>query len=134
MNIKKICLIIIIICSNIAFSGCSDVIDQLANYADKDNKYVVRIKNTVPSGESKSFGKAFDNFFAFPTWKYFDADTGESVVEFTVYCTYMDNKVKAKIQFILYNNGNKYKIHTLSFNDVPQNQLMLQTLLVKIFE
>ena len=63
MNIKKICLIIIVICSNITFSGCSDVIDQLANYADKDNKYVVRIKNTVPSGERNRLGRSFDNFF-----------------------------------------------------------------------
>ena len=131
---KKLFLIISIILLNINISGCSDITDQIANYVDKDNQYVLSIKSTVPPGETKTFGQAFDNFFQYPTWKYFDATTGESVVEFTGYCTYMDNQVKATLQFVLDKNSAEYEIRTLAFNDISQNQLILQALILKIFE
>lgn len=136
MNWKKLSVLLIFILLFTVFIGCNsdDVLDQIASYADEDNKNVLSIKNAVPSGHIKTFGEAFEEFFASPTWKYFDADTGEAVVEFTGYCTYMDNEVKAKIQFILDKNNGMYQIGAVALNNIPQNELMKQSLLSKAFE
>ena len=136
MIVKKILLIMGFILCTIYLSACSgsDMLDQIENYSDKDNKYVLSIKNAIPSGQVKTFGEAFDDFFSSPTWKHFDADTGETVVEFTGYCTYMDKKVKATMQFKINISTGMYEISYLDINDIPQNQVMLQSLLAKAFE
>ncbi|NMM53669.1 hypothetical protein [Paenibacillus aquistagni] len=47
---------------------------------------------------------------------------------------YSDTRVKAKIQFILQNDNDRFNIGALSFNDVPQNELIKASLLTKIFD
>lgn len=108
--------------------------DQLKNIADKDNKYVQGVKNARPEQyPDKNYGDAFAGFFGSPAWKYFDATTGEKVVEFTGFCTYQDVEVKARLQFIISEDGKTFEIGALSFNDVPQNQLIKTSLLEKAF-
>ena len=111
-----------------------NVKDQLKNIADKDNKYVQGVKNASPEQfPNKTYGDAFAGFFGTPAWKYFDADSGEKVVEFTGFCTYQNVEVKAKLQFIISEDGKTFEIGALSFNDVPQNQLIKTSLLEKAF-
>lgn len=53
-----------------------------------DNKYVKLVKTGAPDGYPDiTYGKAFDNFFTNPTWKYFESDKNEDVVEFSGGCT-----------------------------------------------
>lgn len=127
-----------------------EVADQAANIRDSEEEHVLSVKGGHPeSYPNATYGKAFEDFFAYPTWKYFKGtkegsdedgdgkpDTEEEnvdIVEFTGYCTYQDVEVKALIQFTL-NDDDTFTATYLSYNDVPQNNLMLWGLLEKVFE
>lgn len=111
-----------------------EVADQAENIADIEDEHVLKVKNGYPENyPDVTFGEAFDNFFAMPTWKYFKAETGEDVVEFTGYCTYQDAEVKARLQFIL-NDDDTFSTGALSFNDVPQSMFITSAMLEKAFE
>ncbi|MCR5419492.1 MAG: zinc ribbon domain-containing protein [Lachnospiraceae bacterium] len=112
--------------------------------------HVLAVKNGSPSSyPDKTYGKAFDNFFKSPKWRYFRGtqegtdedgdgkpDTEEQnvdVVEFTGYCRYSDIEVKALLQFTL-NDDDTFSATFLSFNDVPQNMFTMAALLSAVFE
>lgn len=111
-----------------------EVVDQAENIADSEEEHVLSVKNGYPEAYPEiTFGEAFDNFFGAPTWKYFEGENGEDVVEFTGYCTYQEAEVKARLQFILNEDGT-FSSGALSFNDVPQSQLITAAMLEKAFE
>ena len=150
---KRIFVITMLIISVAIFGGCSleDINDQVMNIQQAENEYVLGVKNGSPEAyPDKTYGDSFDNFFAMPAWKHFvgtqdgtdedgdgDPDYKKSnvnVVEFTGYCTYKDVEVKALIQFTYDENGETFSATYLSFNDVPQNMLVLSALLMAAFE
>lgn len=111
-----------------------EVADQAENIADSGDERVVSVKNGYPEAYPEiTFGEAFDSFSDSPTWKYFESEEGENVVEFTGYCMYQDVEVKARLQFILADDGT-FSSGALSFNDVPQSQLITGAMLEKAFE
>ncbi len=135
----------------LAVSGCGadDVTDQVANIAQAEDEHVLSVKNARNSSyPDVTYGEAFEHYFEMPAWKYFEGtqegpdDDGDGkpdyeqknvdVVEFTGRCMYMDVKVKAKIQFAL--DEDTFEPVYLSFNDVPQSQLILGILLQSVFE
>lgn len=124
--------------------------DQARNITDSQDSHVLGVKNGHPFDHpDQTYGDAFEDFFAYPTWKYFvgtkegadeDGDgkpdyeeKDVDIVEFTGYCTYQDTEVKALMQFTLDEESDTFDVTYLSFNDVPQNTLMLYGLLNKIF-
>lgn len=111
-----------------------EVADQVNNVTDLIDPHVLGVKNGHPNNHPKCpYGDVFDEFFASPTWKYFNATSGEEVVEFTGYCTYHDVKVKARLQFILNKDGKTFETGALSFNDVPQSKLITIGMIYKAF-
>ncbi|SEC01570.1 hypothetical protein [Paenibacillus sp. GP183] len=113
----------------------SEVRDQIRNVTDRNNKYVLGVKNGKNSSyPDVTYEQAFQNFFGSPTWKYFRSTTGANVVEFSGYCTYADVEVKAVLQFIISDDEQTFQIGALSFNEVPQNELIKGLLLKKVFE
>ncbi len=109
------------------------VSDQIENQKDADNENVLGVKNGYPENYPDcKYGDVFDEFFADPTWQYFKSTENRDIVEFTGYCTYMEQEVKARLQFIL-NNDDTFEASALSFNDVPQSKLITVTLLTKAF-
>lgn len=149
---KKIHNFIFAIVLVLSLSGCemSDVSDQISNVVQAEDANVLGVKNgTNNSYPGKTYGEAFESFFGSPTWKYFKGtkngpdDDGDGqpdyveddvdVVEFTGYCTYQDVKVKALIQFTLDNEAGTFEATYLSFNDVPQSNLILWALIEKVF-
>lgn len=127
-----------------------EVKDQIANVAQLDDPHVLSVKNATPHAyPNQTYGEAFENFFGSPTWKYFvgtkeasdeDGDgepdseeTDVDIVEFTGYCMYGDVDVKARIQFTLNQEDNTFRATYLSFNDIPQNMLMLHDLIETVF-
>ncbi len=146
INIKKYLLLSTIIGGTILASGCedaeqtvnkvaNDVAEQVQIEATKDNPFVLSVKNGhSESYPDKTIGEAFGTFFSSPTWKYFKAETGENVVEFTGYCVYMEKKVKAKMQFIVSENSDRFQVGALEFNDIPQNELTKAALFKAIYE
>lgn len=124
-------------------SGCSVetkqtakmIEDQIENAADSDNPYVLAVKGGYPEDRpDQLYGDAFEAFFASPTWTYFMSDTGEHVVEFTGTMMYMDTEVKARIQFIVDDETDTFEVGALSFNEVPQTELIKLSVLAKVFE
>lgn len=135
------------------FTACqtSDITDQFANVVQQEDANVLSVKNAVSSEyPGKTWGETFENFFAYPTWKYFKGisegpDDNEDgvpdytednidVVEFTGYCTYQGQEVKAEIQFVLDKDNGTFEAEYLAFNDVPQNNFMLVNLIQTAFE
>ena len=78
--------------------------------------------------------KAFSDFFGTPRWRYFRSDDNLDVVEFTGDCIYRDVTVKARIQFVVYEEEGTFKATYLAFNEVPQDMLTLSMLIEKAFE
>ena len=136
MKLGKKKLFVGMICLILCFSmtACSeetaknlaqDIDDQVSNLKDIDESHVVSVRTGCPVlYPNISYGDAFTEFFDDPTWKYFKADTGEDVVEFTGYCMYREKKVKARLQFILNEKDNTFTQGALSFNDVPQTSII----------
>lgn len=141
---KKGLLGILFVLSFFLLAGCSgrdvgnalqEVQDQAGNMIDSTDEHVVGVKNGYPAAyPSITYGQAFDGFFSSPTWTYFRADSGEDVVEFTGWCTYKEAEVKARLQFILSKDGKSFSQGALSFNDVPQPDLITSVMICKAFE
>ena len=55
------------------------------------------------------------------------------VVEFTGSCMYRDVEVDARIQFTISDDGETFEATFLSFNDIPQNNILLNALIEKAF-
>lgn len=148
---KRIRIISILLYSSILISCASDttskdvekqvesvaqeVEDQVNNVVQAEEEHVLMVKHGYPlSYPNCKYGDVFDNFFGSPTWKYFEADTGEQVVEFTGYCMYHDTEVKSRLQFILDMENNTFEAGAMSFNNVPQTTLVTTAMIEKAFE
>lgn len=128
-----------------------EIVDQTANIADSEDEHVLMVKNGHPeSYPETTYQEAFEKFFSYPTWKYFvgikngldedgdgnpdSAEENVDIVEFTGYCMYEEVEVKALMQFTLDSESGTFTATYLSFNDVPQNNLMLVELICAAFE
>ena len=135
--------IILILCLMVCIGGCSsstienvgkEIKDQVSNLQNSNNEYVQMVKNGYnEDNPDLTFGVAFNEFFSNPTWKHFEAETGENIVEFTGDCVYRDTTVKARLQFILSEDSDTFEIGALSFNEVPQIELIKISLLAAVF-
>ena len=96
--------------------------------------YVTLIKEARNSTYGITYGKAFDSFFSNPKWEYFQATTGEDVVEFTGGFLYSGSPATAKIQFVLDLKGGSFTASYLSINGQAQNWLMRVIMIQKVFE
>jgi hypothetical protein len=141
---RKYSVYLILVLFLLLITGCSDSImqsvgreiqDQVSNIQQANNEYVQMVKNGyIENNPDLTFGVAFENFFASPTWKHFEAETGQNIVEFTGDCTYLDTPVKARLQFILSDDDGTFEIGALSFNEVPQTELVKTALFIAIFD
>lgn len=122
-------------CSSASVKNAGEEVkDSVANAMDSDNTYVQMIKNGYKENNPDlTYDKAFSAFFATPGWKYFKGNEGENVVEFTGDCTYKDVAVKARIQFVVDEKQGTFEAAYLAFNEVPQNKLILASLIEKAF-
>lgn len=80
----------------------------------------------------------FNCFFAEPTWEYFEGEkvkTGEiqDIVEFTGQCTYAEEDILARIQFVV-NEDETFNMENLFFNDVAQSPFILSSMIMTIYE
>lgn len=135
--------ILFLVLSLFLLTGCSgkdvgtvlqEVQDQAGNMASSTDEHVAGVKNGYPAAyPAITYGQAFDEFFSSPTWTYFRSDSGQDVVEFTGWCTYQEAEVKARLQFILSGDGKTFSQGALSFNDVPQSDLITSIMICKAF-
>lgn len=151
---RKICVIIMtLILATVGLCGCDDGAEQAVKSVVSEvteDSYVTGVKNAKPSFcPDKTYGDAFSDFFASPAWEHFtgtvegpdeDGDgtpdyieENVEIVEFSGRCFYKDVEVTALIQFTLDMKNNTFEPTYLSFNDLPQNRLILMGLLYKAF-
>lgn len=140
---KKLCLLTLLVallalcsaCSNASVKNAGEELkDSVANAMDSDNKYVLMVKNGHrENNPDLTYDKAFSSFFGTPRWKYFKGNEGKNVVEFTGDCTYQDAAVKARIQFVVDEKQGTFEATYLALNEVPQNKLILASLIAKAF-
>ena len=103
------------------------------------DEHVLGVKYGSPSTYPDiTYAEAFESFFGSPKWKFFRGKTDTSstyvdVVEFTGSCIYRDVDVDARIQFTLSDDGKTFDATYLSFNEVPQSNLILYSLIDKAF-
>ena len=122
-------------CSVTGCTEAKEVSDQVESVIDQQDMHVLAVKNGYPNAIPYiTYAEAFESFFVSPTWKYFDGEGGKQVVEFTGYCLYHETEVKARLQFILSEDGKSFATGALSFNDVPQTDMVANALVYKAFE
>ncbi|MBR6643991.1 MAG: hypothetical protein IKL28_10090 [Lachnospiraceae bacterium] len=128
MKKKMLCRVVALLAMCFMLTGCGVI------YNDNNENIQFVKEGTNSAYPGTTYGEAFDDFFSSPRWSYFEADTGEDVVEFTGGCYYNDVKVDALMQFTLDKSAGTFEVTYLSFNDVAQNKLMIAALLEKVFE
>ncbi len=122
-------------CSQATMESVKNEVSEAAlQVIDADNEYVSMIKGGYNSNNPDvTYQMAFESFFASPKWIYGTTEEGEHAVQFTGDCTYQDVPVKATIQFLLDVENGTFSAEYLAFNDVPQDKILLQTLVEKAF-
>lgn len=130
--------------SSLVLSGCTkqdvsnqidEVQDKVRNVTDAQDKYVRMVKSSYVMGNSKlTYGAAFDEFFASPTWKHFTSTDNKEVVEFTGRCTYDDDEVKVRLQFLIEDDGKSFTPYAMKCNGMTSNEFTLAALLYKVFD
>ena len=113
-----------------------NILEHFGNLHGYMDSNVLRVKGGVPYSYSDSgitYGKAFEEFFKDPTWRYFKGTGGQDVVEFTGYCSISGENVKARLQFMVNTEDNTFETGALSFDDEPQNMLTTAVLVGKAF-
>jgi len=124
-----------VFCSCTTDQGAQTVVDYANSLATSDSKEVRSVKNAYLRNYSSTVtvGTAFDKFLSSPIWQYFEADTGEKVVQCNGTCSYQDKNVEAKVQFILKDDGT-FEVGAFSLNDISQNAITTAAFLSKVFE
>jgi hypothetical protein len=83
---------------------------------------------------NKTIGKAFNNFFASPSWKHFLAQDRRDIVEFDGKGTFNSEPVNVKVQFNIIDKKNgAFEVAYFSVNDVQQDISSLEGLLSNIY-
>lgn len=98
------------------------------------NPYVTIVKTTKNSNYGITYGAAFDSFFTNPQWSYFQATSGEHVVEFEGGFYYDGAPATATVQFVVDTTAGTLEVYHLSINGVSQSRLVLSALVKKVFE
>lgn len=137
---KKIITLILVGCMALSIGGCAteDAADSLNDTINtlntSDSKEVMEIKNGyLPISDQVTVGEALDSFLLNPKWEYFVSTDNYQVVQCTGECLYNDKSVKAKIQFLSYDDGT-FELHTVALNDIEQDESLIIEFFVKAYE
>ena len=123
-------ILIMVLAVLMLFTGCTELIEDT-------DVYVATIKSAYMNGTSYTYDEVFSNFFSFPIWTHFTSSDGQEVVEFKGNCTYDNEPVRAKIQFVITYETEEsisWEASYLSFNNVNQPLIMLAALMEKAIE
>jgi hypothetical protein len=115
--------------------------DAVGSIFQQNNEYVLAVKGgSLETYPNITYEQAFESFFDSPRWIYKQiVDDGEEfkgkqLVEFTGDCSYNNAPVKARFQFLLDMNAGTFETYALSFNEVPQIDLIKYSLIEKAFQ
>lgn len=90
------------------------------------------------SHPEKTVGKAVNDFFGNPRWESgtgSDGETkGKSLVSAKGRIKYMDRDVSAHIQFVVDETDGSFELRAFEINEIPQNKIMILSLINKMYE
>ncbi len=110
MLLRRLACFLLVLVATLAIAGC-----------EGENKYVSLVKNgTMQMEPNIKIGKAFDEFFGNPKWKYFESSDGTKVVEFNGECTWWGNDAHCTIQFII-NSETTFELGAVEINGQGMN-------------
>ena len=96
-----------------------------------EHKYVQLVKEgTMQMEPNIKIGKAFDEFFGNPKWKYFDATDGSKVVEFDGECTWWGAEAHCTIQFLI-TSETTFELWWVKINNQELNKIESAAILHK---
>ncbi len=88
--------------------------------------------------KTKTVGQAVDGFFGNAEWESGIADDGENkgkvIVNAVGNILFSEKEVEAAIQFIVDVDAKTFEFYAFELNGIPQNQIMIQGLLEKMYE
>lgn len=117
--------------NNDIITQAKEVIQEITD----DSEEVKIVKNgKLNAYPNKTIGDAIDSFFGDSSWSSGVSEKGLKFVDVAGKITYMEKPINAKMQFVLDKNGTQFSVRALEFNDIPQNQLMIEGLLEKIYQ
>ena len=108
------------------YTAKSDVTDGVYIDAVKDG-YVTEYLDVTVSN-------AFNYYFTEPYWRYYEAKTGEHVVELSGEITHAGEKGYAILQFIVNESATEFKVGAMKFNDVIQEKEDKFALVAHVYE
>jgi hypothetical protein len=116
------------------FIGIISIIAVFAFGSPGDSETIQMVKQGYLNDyQSKTIGKAFDDFFAGESWSSFELD-GSHYVNVKGKITYHDKPVTAVVQFNVDKETASLEIEAFEINEVPQNLIVLYGLLEKVYE
>ncbi|TQR39573.1 hypothetical protein C7Y47_00610 [Lysinibacillus sphaericus] len=100
-----------------------------------DNEYI----DTVKEGYLRNFSdvsvrNAFNYAFFEPYWRYYQAKTGEHVVELSGDITFEGEKGHAILQFVVDEQTKKFTAYAMKFNDVVLSPVQTRLLIGMVYE
>ena len=99
-----------------------------------DHDYIDLIKEGYLENFSDvTVRNAFNYAFFEPYWRYYQAKTGEHVVELSGDITFQDEKGHAILQFVVNEETQQFSLQAMKFNDVVFNQQQKQKLVSLVY-
>lgn len=127
-RIRKIGGIIIMLIIGFLLTGCSLAEQQEAKSVilnAAESAEVINIKAMTVDGSTYTLGELIDSALGAPTYELYDpAEDGNRYVTIKGNVEYLNTPVVAALQYKDVGNE-QYEFYTLTFNDVPQNQLVI---------
>ncbi len=102
-------------------------VDHLLYSLDEGKKNINFIRSgTMSSCKNTTTGKMIDDFMRNPKWSSGITEDNIEYVNVEGNIMYREREITAAIQFIL--NKKSFSVHTIAFNEIVQNQLMINSL------
>ncbi|GAB0171614.1 hypothetical protein LSPCS325_50510 [Lysinibacillus sp. CTST325] len=100
-----------------------------------DNEYIDTVKEGYLGDFSDvSVRNAFNYAFFEPYWRYYQAKTGEHVVELSGDITFEGEKGHAILQFVVDEQTRKFTAYAMKFNDVVLSPVQNRLLISMVYE
>jgi len=100
-----------------------------------DNEYIDTVKEGYLGNFSEvSVRNAFNYAFFEPYWRYYQAKTGEHVVELSGDITFEGERGHAILQFVVDEQTKKFTAYAMKFNDVVLSPVQNRLLIGMVYE
>ncbi len=100
-----------------------------------DNEYIDTVKEGYLGNFSDvSVRNAFNYAFFEPYWRYYQAKTGEHVVELSGDITFEGEKGHAILQFVVDDQTKQFTVYAMKFNDVVLSPVQNRLLIGMVYE